>query len=118
MEQISKVCKEGDYGACEPMIYPPDLLNKAAAERSAFLEPLSARVDVGQHLKQRIEEFRVISKLFMLYIILLRCTMQNGVPGLLDIYRSYGRLPRRLGWRLQAFQIKDGVLQYCKQDMV
>ena len=44
--------------------------------------------------------------------------IQQGVPGLLDIYRSYGRLARREGWRLQAFQIKDGVLQYCKQDMV
>ena len=44
--------------------------------------------------------------------------MQSGVPGLLEIYRSYGRLPRREGWKIQAFQIKDGVLQYCKQDMV
>ena len=44
--------------------------------------------------------------------------MQNGVPGLFEIYRSYGRLARKEGWKIQAFQIKDGVLQYCKQDMV
>ena len=62
MEQISKVCKEGDHSAYELMIYPPDLLNKATIERrqSTFLESLSVRVDAGQHLRQRIEEFRVI----------------------------------------------------------
>ena len=62
MEQINKVCKKEDHGAYEPMNYPPDLLNKAAIERrqSAFLESLNVRVDAGQHLKQRIEEFRVI----------------------------------------------------------
>ena len=67
MEQISKVCKEEDCGAqYETKKYPPDLLNKVG-----FLES-SAKIDAGQYLKQRIEEFKVtINKLLTKLINLL-----------------------------------------------
>ena len=65
MEQISKVCKEEDCGAYETKKYPPDLLNKAG-----FLES-SARIDAGQYLKQRIEEFKVtINKLILINLLI------------------------------------------------
>ena len=40
------------------------------------------------------------------------CTLiQNNVPGLLEIYRTYGVLKRQ-GWRQHIFQIKNGYLKY------
>ena len=43
---------------------------------------------------------------------------QGGVPGVLDIYRLYGRVKRRQDWRSQVFQIKDGFLKYFRNNVV
>ena len=69
MEQISQVCKEEDSGAYERMNYPPDLLSKYSRNerrRSEFLESFNVRVDLGQHIKQRIEEIRVINSCLLI----------------------------------------------------
>ena len=48
-------------------------------------------------------------------------TTQKGAPGVLDIYRVSGKvmtLSRKVAWRSQLFQIKDGFLNYYRQELV
>lgn len=46
-------------------------------------------------------------------------TMQDGAPGVLDIFRLSGsKLSRKKDWRRQVFQIKDHFLKYSRQDVV
>lgn len=44
---------------------------------------------------------------------------QNGTPGLLEIFRVTGsKFSRKQAWRNHVFQIKDGALNYYKQEKV
>ena len=43
---------------------------------------------------------------------------QNGVPGLLEIYRSTAVIGKKQSWRKQVFQIKNENLMYFKSSKV
>lgn len=106
MEQISKVCKEEDCGTYETKKYPPDLLNKAG-----FLES-SIRIDAGQYLKQRIEEFKVtISKLLTKLInLLILCVYSKGFQ---DCLIFIAPMEDQLGERDGDYKHSKSKTEFC-----
>jgi hypothetical protein len=45
--------------------------------------------------------------------------MQHGAPGILEIFRVSGNmLSKKLTWRSHVFKIKDGALNYYRQETV
>ena len=74
-------------------------------------------------LKHRVKEFKVTTASLMINLIsnsYINCN-QEGVPGVLDIFRLHGKaklIYRKQDWRSQVFQIKDGFLKYFRNNVV
>lgn len=96
--------------------------SKLKFDKSGSLAESTANVGDKGYLKHWVKEIKVQVMYYISWsyvVTLYMCVNdQEGVPGVLDIFRVHGTLARKQSWRRHMFQIKDGFLKYSKRNQV